>query len=181
MKFKFNISLDDKEFIDFNVFVLTKSIYGRKTMVLTRIIVALIVALGALVPLASFGFTLKTVYALIPLLVILVVAQVFLKHFITWRIKRTINKNKRSGKMGYSPNSEMEFYDEKFCEVTPDNKTESNYSSVECVSIIKDKATYIHINHAMAYILPASCFNSTEEYEDFISFLKEKCATVNIY
>ena len=83
--------------------------------------------------------------------------------------------------MGYSPVSEMEFYDESFVEITPDNKTERKYSAIERVSVISDKVVYIHVNNVMSYILPLSCFESKEQYNNFLDFVRSKCANIDVY
>ena len=83
--------------------------------------------------------------------------------------------------MGYSPIAEMEFYDESFIEITPDNKTEQKYSAIERVSVIADKVVYIHVNNVMSYILPLSCFESKEQYNNFLDFVRSKCANIDVY
>ena len=66
-------------------------------------------------------------------------------------------------------------------EITPDNKTETNYSAVERISIVDNKMIYIHVNNVMAYILPISCFESTEQYNSFMDFIKTKCSDIDVY
>ena len=83
--------------------------------------------------------------------------------------------------MGYYPVSEMEFYDESFMEITPDNKTEQKYSAIERVSVITDKVVYIHVNNVMSYILPLSCFESKEQYNNFLDFVRSKCTNIDVY
>ena len=83
--------------------------------------------------------------------------------------------------MGYSPVSEIEFYDESFVEITPDNKTEQKYSAIERVSVVTDKVVYIHVNNVMSYILPLSCFESKEQYNNFLYFVRSKCANIDVY
>ena len=83
--------------------------------------------------------------------------------------------------MGYSPVSDMEFYDESFIETTPENKTEQKYSAIERISVITDKVIYIHINTVMAYILPIYCFESKEQYAEFLEFIKTKCKNIDVY
>ena len=40
---------------------------------------------------------------------------------------------------------------------------------------------YIHVNNIMAYILPLSCFETKEQYESFLDFMKTKCANIDVY
>ena len=83
--------------------------------------------------------------------------------------------------MGYSPISTIEFFEESFIETTPDNKTETKYSSVERVIIVGNKVIYIHVSNVMAYIIPTACIQSQEEYESFVAFLQEKGLSVEKY
>ena len=83
--------------------------------------------------------------------------------------------------MGYSPIADMEFYEETFIETTPDNKTERKYSAIERVSVVDDKIIYIHVNNIMSYILPFSSFESKEQFDAFLAFIKTKCETIDTY
>jgi hypothetical protein len=88
---------------------------------------------------------------------------------------------KKSGKMGYSPKAAIEFYDDFFLEITPENKTEQKYSVLERVSVIGGKAIYLHVNNVMAYLLPIACFASEEELNAFLEFLRGKCTQFDYY
>ena len=83
--------------------------------------------------------------------------------------------------MGYSPEAVMEFNEENFIETTPENKTEQKYLAIERISIVENKTVYIHTNNVMAYIIPISCFESKEQYDEFIAFLKTKCKNIDVY
>ena len=69
----------------------------------------------------------------------------------------------------YSPSSVIEFYEDVFIETTPDNKTEQKYSAIERISVVDNKVVYIHVNNIMSYILPFSCFESKEQYNEFFA------------
>lgn len=83
--------------------------------------------------------------------------------------------------MGYSPESIMEFYEDRLVETTSDNKTELKYSAVERISIVDHKVIYIHVNIIMSYLMPISCFESKEQYDSFLEFMRTKCANIDIY
>ena len=88
---------------------------------------------------------------------------------------------KKTGKMAYSPKAVMEFYDDCFLEITPDQKTEHKYDAIERIIVVENKVVYIHINNIMAYILPLNSFNSLEQFYFFMSFIKTKCDTIDSY
>ncbi len=114
-------------------------------------------------------------------LILLVVIQLEWNPFLRWTLKGTIKSLKKKGKMGYSPEATLEFLEDSFLETTPDNKTEQRYEAVERISVLRGKAIYIHVNSVMAYILPMSCFESPEEYEAFLAFVKRKCPKIATY
>ena len=181
MNFKFNITLTDKEYFDYNIFWSLKSPYGKKQIVMLRVVMAVLFCAAAFAFCAGGGFSTDSLIGAIPYLIVLVLFQLLLKPFFSWTLKGHIKSLKKKGKMGYSPVSKIEFYDEMFVETTPDNKTEQKYTAVERVSIIGDTVVYIHVNNVMAYILPRFCFESKEQYDSFLEFIKEKCVNVNIY
>ena len=109
-----------------------------------------------------------------------IIAEIFTPSILTFFLKQTLKSQKKTGKAGYSPNSQIEFYDDYFTETTSDGKTENKYSAVERISIL-DEYVYIHINSLMAYILPQSAFSSDEQYNDFLSFITSKCSVVDKY
>ncbi len=181
MNFKFNIDLTDKDYLDYNIFWMLKSPYGKKQMIKYRIIISVIFLAVIFLSLLVDGFTAEAFLGIIPYLVLLVLVEAFLNFFFVWTLKGLMKSLKGKGNMGYTPVAEMEFYDEYFLEVTPVNKTESKYSSVERVSVVGDKVIYIHVNNVMSYILPMASFESREQYGEFLEFIKTKCANVDIY
>ena len=181
MHFKFNISLNDKDYLDYNTFWTIKSPYGKKQMLTFRILIAIIYIFVSFLFLFAGGFSVDAWIGIIPYIILLILFEVLLKPFFSWLLKGQIKSLKSKGKMGYSPVADMEFYDKSFIEITPDNKTEQKYSAVERVSVVADKVIYIHVNNVMSYILPLSCFDSKEHYNDFLDFMRTKCANIDVY
>lgn len=182
MLFKFNIHLDDKDYLDFHLFWMTRSPYGKKNILLVRILAAVVLGAMALVSLADGSDSLKTfLLGVIPHIILLALFELLLVPFLGWSVKGQLKALKKKGKMGYSPVSELEFYDETFVEITPDTKTEQTYSAIERVSIIAGKIIYLHANNVSAYLLPLSCFASKEQFDKFCAFLQTKCANIRVY
>ena len=181
MHFKFYINLNDKDYLDYNTFWMIKSPYGKKQMLKFRVIIAVLCCLVSFFALFGGGFSSNSWIGVIPYAILLVLFELLLNPFFVWTLNGHIKSLKKKGKMGYSPVSEMEFYDESFFEITPDNKTEQKYSAIERVSVITDKVIYIHVNNLMSYILPMTCFESKEQYCDFLDFVRTKCTNIDIY
>jgi len=181
MNYQFNVQMSEQDYIEYNQFVMMRSPYGKKQVKNVRISLTLIFATAILASLLIGGFNIGFFTSLIPLLILYFISQVFLVKFSSYAVKRSIKDMKKQGKMAYSTESVLKFFDDCFVEITPDNKTETNYSAVERISIVDNKMIYIHVNNVMAYILPISCFESTEQYNSFMDFIKTKCSDIDVY
>ena len=154
---------------------------AKKQIKTFRIIIAVLFAIYISISLFSGGFSLESIFGVIPMVIVLSLTQIFLTRFFSWSLKGHIKTLKKSGKMGYSPESVIEFYEESFVETTPENKTEHKYSAIERISVVDNKMIYIHVNNVMSYMLPLSSFESKEQYDSFFDFIKTKCANIDIY
>ena len=181
MNFRFNVNVNDRDYLEFNTFWVLRSSYGKKQIKNIRIFLTALFVLFIFIALIIGKFTAESLLGIIPIVIVLLLAQIFLTKFFAWSLKTTIHTLRQSGKMAYSPESVMEFSEDSFIETTPENKTEQKYSAIERVSIVDNKMMYIHINNVMAYMLPLSCFESKEQYDDFLTFIKTKCANIDIY
>ncbi len=181
MKFQFNVNVNDQDYLDYNTFWMIRSPYGKKQIKTFRITIAVLFVIFISISLFSGGFSLESTLGVIPMIIVLLLAQIFLTRFFSWSLKGLIKNLKKSGKMGYSPESVIEFYEESFVEITSENKTEHRYSAVERISVVDNKMIYIHVNNIMSYMLPLSCFESKEQYNNFFEFIKTKCANIDIY
>ena len=181
MKFQFNVNVNDQDYLDYNTFWMIRSPYGKKQIKIFRITITVLFAIFMLISLLSGGFSLESVLGVIPIIIVLSLVQIFLTKFFSWSLKGQIKVLKKSGKMGYSPEAVIEFYEESFVETTPENKTEHKYSAIERISVVDNKMIYIHVNNVMSYMLPLSSFESKEQYNSFFEFIKTKCAIIDIY
>jgi len=174
MNCKFDITKTDDDYFEFNKFVSFKTPYGRKQLLSARIMVAVMFAVMALAVLLINGLSLAF-YISAPLLAVaLVVYEIMFPRFMEKSIKKQINKVKESGKLPYSPHSVMEFYDDKFVEITEKERSEILYSSIERVSVNENKALYLHSDVLRAYIIPLSVFESEAQFNGFLDFISAK-------
>ncbi len=181
MKFQFNVNTTDKDYLDYNKFWMLRSHYGKKQMMSFRIVIAVIFGVYIFIPLYGGNFTVDSFISAIPMAILLIVFELSLSSLFVFFLKGHLKSLKKKGKMGYSPSSNIEFYEDSFVEITPDNKTEQRYSSIERISIVDNKMIYIHVNNIMAYILPFSCFETKEQYDEFFEFIKTKCTNIDEY
>ncbi len=178
MNFRFGVRVSEEDYVNYNTFVLLRSPYGKKQILSLRVATFAVFAIISLI--AAFGENFTWV-SLIGPVVILLVFQFFLTRFFAWSLKGYIRSMKKQGKMAYSPEAVLEFYDDTFVEITAENKTEQRYAGVERISIVDGNMIYIHVNNTMAYMLPFASFESTEHKDQFVEFIKTKCAQVDVY
>ncbi len=181
MYFRFNINISDKDYLEYNKFWMIKSPYGKKQIAQYRVILAIFFLVISFVYLIFRDFSTDAFIGIIPYWILFAIVQLLFNSFFVWILKGQLKSLRKKGKMGYSPVAEMEFHEETFVETTPENKTEQKYTAIERVSVIADKVIYIHVNNVMSYILPRSCFESKENYDAFLEFIKTKCANIDIY
>ena len=181
MKFQFNVNINEEDYLDYNKFWMLRSHYGKKQMTTLRIIFAVIIGVYILISLYGGNFTFDSFIGIIPMAILLILFELLLSPLFVLVLKSHLKSLKKKGKMGYSPSSVIEFYEDSFIETTPDSKNEQKYSVVERVSVVDNKVIYIHVNNIMSYILPFSCFESSERYNEFFEFIKTKCSNIDIY
>ncbi len=181
MKFQFHVKINDQDYFDYNLFWATRSYYGKKQIRSVRVFLMLLIAVAIIHSFLISGFSKETVLGIIPLLILGLLSQILLIKFYAFILKLHMKTLKKSGKMGYSPESYIEFDDDCFCETTPENKTEQKYSVIERISVVDYKMIYIHVNTVLSYILPLSSFESNDQYDCFMEFMKTKCANIDLY
>ena len=135
MLFEINVKLNDDDYLKFNEFLLIRSYYGKKQMMNRRILIALITLIIGAVVLFRYGLSDALLFASIYCFV-MAIYQIFLNKLTQRSIRRRIKFLKKKGKLKYSPESVMRFYDDVLSEITPDEKTERKYSALERVSIV---------------------------------------------
>ncbi len=181
MLFKFNVNLSDKDYLNFNIFCAVKSYYGKKQITRLRIIISLFFCAFEVLTLIQEGFSADAFMMLIPFLLALVLVQALIKPIHIWTVKLHIKSLNKSEKKRYSPETEIEFYEESFIDTAPEKKMEAKYSSLERVSVVNGEAVYLHHNNLLGHILPMAVFESKTQYDSFIAFIKTKCNNVDVY
>lgn len=181
MDFRYEINLDDDDYMEFNLFHQIRSYYGKKMQsVLRRTIWILGIAIGILI-VAMGDFTSDSLFYGILFAALMFIFSFLPKPFLTWSVKRAVKKLKKEGKQYYTPYSVMEFSEETFKEETPDERSERRYNTLERISIVEGRYVYLHQNAAGAYIIPYTVFKSEDEYRAFIDFLGTKCKDIDYY
>ncbi len=178
MHFKFDIRVTEKDYLDYNRFWQFQSPYGKKQIISLRVIFALLFGIAAIATLIGGNFTIDSIIEAAIYVTALVYFQLILPTILAWSVKRQIKVLKKKGKMAYAPEATMEFHEEIFTSKTPESKTETKYTTIERISVVRDKAIYLHVNNIMAYIIPRKSFVSDEQFESFLTFIQSKCTNL---
>lgn len=181
MKYQFHVKLTEKDYYEFNEFHMLKSKQGRKNILTMRTVFAVLPLIIAAVSFWGGGFTLESFLHVIPYLLIIVLFQILTVPMVRGSIKYSIKNMKKSGKMAFSPQSVIEFYDDRFVESTDVNKTEQIYAAIQRVCVIENKSIYIFVNSISGYIIPAACFKDRPQLDEFVEFIKTKSPAVEFY
>ncbi len=181
MNFKFNVVTNDQDYLDYNEFWMLRSPYGKKQTLTVRMIFTVMVSAAIIGYLIYNRFTEGAFVSVFPLVAFLVLIEIFFNKIMAASLKGQIKSMKKKGKMGYTPEAVLEFFEDTFAESTPDMKTERKYSAIERISVVDNRMIYIHVNNVMAYILPMSCFESQEQCDRFFEFIRTKCANIDVY
>ena len=182
MKYQFQVSLTEDDYLAFNLFHALKSPYGAKNTMRIRILTDLILVLFVAILFIFDGVNVGTVMAAVAMLIYIIVVHLCYKRILTSTIKRTIKAQKKKGKVAFSPLATMEFFEDHFVESTEENRTEQKYTVVERISVVENRYVYLHTNNIMAYIIPMASFASQEEYDSFLTFAKENISeNIDVY
>jgi len=187
MKYQFNINLSEQEYIDFNVFLMIRSPYGKKYVGSRRLVVFAVFAVAIISRLIIERFSPASIFSGAVMLVFLALAQIFLTKYLTWWMKRDIKEHKIIAEIpNYGAKSVMTFFEDHIKEIAISDSSsiensESKYSDVERVSVVDGKVIYFHDGNLSSYILPIRCFESEKQYAEFLCFIKETFSQIDVY
>ena len=181
MLYRFGVNLTDDEYYKFNVFMQTRSEMGKKNVWLTRIVFTVAAVIFALVLFSTGTLGVMSIPFLIQVAIVILIFQIKYIAIVKYFIRKAIESYKEQGKFIYSPESVIEFDEDKLYEITDESKIEQMLSNMEFVSICEyDKVIYISRNAAMTFVMPYRVFENDEQREEFIEFLRRKCNKVEV-
>ena len=172
MRFSFNVKLTDKDYLLFNEFALKNSGMSKRADALSKILVSIIFIVSCANLLITDGITPVTVVAVIILCLLGLIFLLCSKKFNTVFTKTfTRFTLKGKAKKPYTPESTLEFYDDFFKEIAPDNRTESNYTAIDKICVVMNSYVFIFIDSIRGYIVPFASFKDADEEKAFLAFL----------
>ena len=181
MNYVFDIFLTEEDYIDFNIFHMSRSAYGKKHQRMLRGMVAVIFAVAALVNFWAEGISPVTVAYAVLLVGLGLMMTVFNGKFSGFTMKLVIHNMKKTGKMAFSPESRMGFTDEGILEITPEGRTEKRWESMERLCIREGKVWYLFMNNTAAFILPVEQISAQTDVEEFRKYLESRFPVVDVF
>ena len=181
MRFNFDVKLTDEDYFTFNEFHAKHSSMGKKTTLFAKVVSSLIFLIGAAFILINGGINPPTVTAAVVLLAGAVGCFLSFNKLHSKIFRLQLKALMKKEKMPYTPDSVMEFYDDCFKEISPENKSETVYTALEKVSVLRNRYVYLFLDGMRGYIIPVDCFSGIDQQEEFIGFLKEKGCAVEYF
>lgn len=175
MEYRFDITLTEADYIAFNQFHAFDSPQGKKQMKKNRLLLsAAILALIVAIYLIAGQNTAFLIYTA-AMALYLTVYLLFYRKIVMMVLKRQIRRLKKDGKLPYEPVATLEFYADRFVEITPSRRTEQTYSSVEQICLVSDQFVLLYLNTVLAVILPIAQLSQQTDLDALLAFLSEKC------
>ena len=181
MNYIFDIFLTEEDYIEFNIFHLNRSVYGKKHQRVLRIMLAVIFAAAALLNFWAEGISPVTIAYALLLGFLGLMMTVFFGKFSGFITKLSIGNLKKSGKLAFSPEARVGFTDEGVLEITPDGRTEKRWESMERLCIREGKVWYLYMNNSAAFILPEEQLRTQTDVVEFRRYLEAKLPVVDVF
>ena len=180
MNLKLDILLDDSDYVAFNEFNSFYTKNGKKSVLMLRGLLLLILVAFVTVFFSQFGVGIPAFVATGLFATVIILYQIFLPRRLSASMRKHVQRLKKMGKLPYSPTSVMEFSDTSLVEQDPTTRSEYSYDKIEQVYVLEDSYIFIYITVMSAFIIPPSAFTSAEDRERLVSLLTEKCSSVEI-
>ena len=181
MNYVFDIFLTEEDYIDFNIFHMSHSAYGKKHQRLLRGMIAVIFVAAAIINFLAEGISPVSVAYAVLLGGLGLMMTVFSGKTSGFTMKLIINNMKKTGKLAFSPESRMGFSDEGILEITPEGRTEKRWESMERLCIREGKVWYLYMNNTAAFILPVEQISAQTDVEEFRKYLESRFPVVDVF
>lgn len=181
MRFQLNLTLTEEDYLDFNYFHSLESVTAKKQLRKNRILLLCIVAALAVLVVLTEGWTVYSI-AYIIFIGLFTVFYALLFKKITKRImKKQVKNLKKTGKLPFDAEFSLEFYEDKFSDITDGTRLEQSYSTLERICVVGDRFICLYTNSIGGHILPIPQLREQLNQGDFLTFLSQKCSTVEYY
>ena len=88
---------------------------------------------------------------------------------------------KKAGKLPFDPVFDIEFLDDRYVEITPTSRIEQRYEALERICVADSRFIYLYQTSVTAQILSIQQLREQVNEQEFLSFLSQRCRTVEYY
>ena len=166
-----HVHLTDDDYIRFNQFYATRTKRGKRFLLPLRVLPFFMFALLLLQWTGEEHEWSFYVAYLILVLPIGILWVMFVPALFRWLIGRRIPREKKTGKLPYTADSEITWDNDSFTETTEHSTNRVRISEIEHF-YLTPAYVFVFINTQQAYIIPRSL--SQPEVDAFIAFLKAR-------
>ncbi len=159
---KYKISLNEEDYLRFNIFYTYHSKSGKRALNTARMILPVLSITFIFIffiSRAEYGLILTEA---ICLSVFSVIWYIYVPKIIEKNIRKNITKMKADGKLPFHAESEIEFKDSVIIERSIHGETHINYKDIENIYTEKDYL-YIFYSAVQAFIIPFHCLGEDRE------------------
>lgn len=164
--------ITEEDYIKYNIFHLKNSKLGKRTILMTRIFIILVFAIGVSVITAICrGNLFLPIVCAIFLGIFSLVYIILTPKLIERSFKRTIKRQKLDGKLPFEPESEIEFLDDMIVKHNTFSDIRLPYTDIQNFVISPD-CLYIYIDSSRAIIVPFKALGA--DLNQIISLINQK-------
>ncbi len=171
--YQFNYQLSDSEYLEFNKYHLYNDPTNKKRAMRLRLVFPITFLLMLLVLLVNNEDSSIIVGSIVFFTVLSVGWGFLVKPYLFFVTKGYIKALKKTGKLPYAKDIQMQFEENDIYEKTDVAETKMNYSKIQ-KAVCGSNAIYIYINTLQAMIIPFSAFENENQRIDFLAFIDTK-------
>ena len=170
---RFNIELDDEDYINFNTFLVFNTKEGQKQVLKGRLIGPAISLLIMIVLVLAKADKWLIITELCFLTVFAIVTFLLYPKTIKKSLRKHILAMKKDGKLPYEAESTLEFREDEIFEIRHDGERHIPYSDIISIGEEED---YIYLRKGVqeALVLPKRCLEGRSD--DLLAFVKARVA-----
>lgn len=168
---KYNISINDDDYLKFNIFYAYQSKGGKRSIRITQ----LVLPIFSVVFLSIFLLFSSDYAFILTEAVLLSALSVFwffhAPKLLEKNVRKQLERLKKSGKLPYHPSSEIEFQDFRMVERYDQGEFRLDYADIENIYFEND-SIYVFYTALQAFIIPYRCLGGDKDR--VIALLMEK-------
>lgn len=159
---KYKISLNDEDYLLFNIFYATHSTAGKRSLNTARMILPVLAIVSVLIFFIAGAEPGLILTEAVLLFVLSAAWCVYVPKIIEKNIRKNITKMKSDGKLPFHAESEIEFTDSMITEQSEQGEIHVNYNDIENI-YIENGYLYIFYSAVQAFIIPFRCLGKEKE------------------